>query len=282
MTARRYHLVHCIPNPRMHGFYGYNEVIETVMWGLEQLGHQATYAVNKSADDAINIMFGAQILPINVLTSFPKDTIIYNFEQIRGLTPDLIRPEVKYYAEHFEIWDYSRGNLPTWSALGRDDVRIVPVGYAPFLTRIPKAPQQDIDVLIYGLTSQLRLEAFHQLSQRGLSALFACGLYGQARDGLISRAKIVLNINLYQFAKIFEIVRASYLLANKKAVVADLDPDTFIEDDIRSCIKFTSLHDLADVCLHLAENEDERVKLEESGFSAIAQRDIRTILTNVL
>jgi hypothetical protein len=27
----------------MHGFNGYKEVIETVAWGLEQLGHRAAY-----------------------------------------------------------------------------------------------------------------------------------------------------------------------------------------------------------------------------------------------
>ena len=43
---------------------------------------------------------------------------------------------------------------------------------------------------------------------------FGAGL----RDDLIARAKVVLNINKHQ-AKIFEIVRVSYLMANAKAVV---------------------------------------------------------------
>ena len=34
----------------MHGLNGYKEVIETVSWGLEQLGHQVSYAVNKTCD----------------------------------------------------------------------------------------------------------------------------------------------------------------------------------------------------------------------------------------
>lgn len=80
-----YHLVHCVPAQRMHGLNGYKEVIETVTWGLEQLGHQVTYEVNKFVTSSTNIIFGAQVVPIAGLKQLPKKTIIYNFEQMRGL-----------------------------------------------------------------------------------------------------------------------------------------------------------------------------------------------------
>jgi hypothetical protein len=198
-----YNLVHCIiPDPRAHVLKGYKEVIETVRWGLEQLGHYVTYTVNEVAIDATNIVFGAQVMP----RQLPDNTIIYNFEQLRGLAA--IREELKYLAaeERFRIWEYSQANLASWHLLGRRRLKIVPVGYAPLLTRIPKPPQQDIDVLIYGLTGERRLQVFHALSHLGLSIIFACGFYGSTRDDLIARSKIVLNINLYQMARIFEIV----------------------------------------------------------------------------
>jgi hypothetical protein len=91
-----YHLMHCIPHPRMHGLNGYKEVIETIAWGLEKLGHQVTYAVNKPAVDATNIIFGAQVMPIVALKQMPDDTIIYNFEQMRGQAPHNIRHEIAY------------------------------------------------------------------------------------------------------------------------------------------------------------------------------------------
>ena len=62
----RYHLAHIIPDPRIHGFKGFQEVIDTVGWGLEQLGHRVTRAGNSFAKDAINIVFGAQMLPVRV------------------------------------------------------------------------------------------------------------------------------------------------------------------------------------------------------------------------
>jgi len=282
-----YHLMHCVPpDPRMHGLNGYKEVIETVAWGLQQLGHQVSYALNQSERDAINFVFGAQVLPIDALKRLPEGTIIYNFEQWRDINAAAqLRAEVRYYAQEprFEIWDYTPANLPSWRTLGRDRVKIVPVGYAPILTRIAKAPRQDIDVLIYGLSGERRLQTFHGLSKQGLSTVFVSGLYGAARDELISRAKIVLNINLYPHGRIFEIVRVSYLLANRKAVVADLDVNTSIEDDMRPAIKLaTSLQELLNLCEGLANNERERAKLEELGFSCISRRDIRDILKSAL
>jgi hypothetical protein len=282
-----YHLMHCVPpDPRVHALNGYKEVIETVAWGLEQLGHQTSYALNQSVRDASNIVFGAQVLPIAALKRLPEGTIIYNFEQMREITTAAqIRAEVRYYAQvpHFEIWDYTPANVPSWRALGRHQVKIVPVGYAPILTRIPKAPRQDIDVLIYGMSGERRLQTFHTLSQRGLSTVFVSGLYGAARDELIARAKIVLNINLYPQTRIFEIVRVSYLLANRKAVVADRDADTSIDEDIRPAVKFAAtLQELVGLCDGLANNDRERGKLEELGFSCISRRDIRDILKNAL
>jgi hypothetical protein len=280
-----YHLLHCVPNSRLHGLHGYKEVVETIAWGLEQFGHHVTYALNESAGDATNIIFGAHVMPIAALKELPHGTIIYNLEQMRDVAAGQIREETRYFAQvpHFEIWDYTPANLPSWRALGRDQVKIVPVGYAPVLSRIPKAPHQDIDVLIYGTSGERRLQTFHALSQRGLSTVFVSGLYGAARDDLISRAKIVLNINLYPQTRIFEIVRVSYLLANKKAVISDLDVNTSIDDDIRPGVMFTrSLQELMDLCTGLLNNDRKRVKQEKLGFSCISQRDIRTILERIL
>jgi len=284
-SMAHFHLMHCIPDPRMHGLNGYREVIETVGWGLEQLGHHVTYAVNEGAAGATHIVFGAQVMPIAVLAKLPPGTIIYNFEQLRDVGVERIRGEIRYYAQfrHFTIWDYSAANLPSWRALRRPDVKIVPVGYAPILSRIPKASHQDIDVLLYGLSGERRLQTFHGLSQLGLVTLFVSGLYGAARDDLISRAKVVLNVNLYAEMRIFEIVRVSYLLANRKAVVADLDANTSVEDDVRSAVRFAStLKELLDLCAKLVSDEGERNALEERGLACISRRDIRGILERAL
>jgi len=274
--------MHCQPHPRLHGLRGYSEVIETIRWGLEKLGHQVSYAVNNLNSAATNIIFGAQMLPLDYLRQLPPDTIIYNFEQTRGLAPEQIRDEVLYIAKAFRVWEYSAANLTAWHEIGCKYVKIVPIGYAPILTKIHKPKVQDIEVLFFGMSGEKRLSAFHDLSTAGLSTVFVSGMYGEARDKLIARAKLVLNVNLYDVSRIFEIARVSYLLANKKAVISMLDPETYIEEDIKDGIKFSHSETLVADCIALLEQDAERLRYEQLGFKLFSNRDIRKILDAAL
>lgn len=277
-----FHLMHYVPDPKLHGLHGYREIIETVAWGLEQLGHQVSVRLNGFDPAATNILFGAHMLSLDAVRKLPKHSISYNLEQVRHLDPKHFTPGQRLCLERFEIWEYSAANLATWRGLSNTRMKHVPIGYAPVLTRIPKAVNQDIDVLIYGMSGPKRLAAFHQLSLAGMTTLFVSGLYGEARDQLISRSKIVLNVNLHEQSQIFEIARVSYLLANRKAVVALKDPLTFVEDDVGAGVRFTTLEGLAADCRRILDDEAARVSLENSGFEIIARRDIRHILQGAL
>jgi hypothetical protein len=282
-----FNLVHVVGDG-IRGTEAYREVIESVQWGLCQLGHDATYSVNSCCHKAINILFGAHLLP-DLLMSSPDDTIYYNLEQISGhpqYHPVNPKDTVQLIAAKFQVWDYTGANLATWNSLNpKHAVKLVPVGYAPILTRIENAEQQDIDVLIYGAVGEQRLAVFASLGRLvngGLSTVFASGLYGASRDSLIARSKIVLNVNNIPRSKIFEIVRVSYLLANAKAVVADIYPDSYIEEDIASGVIFVPTEMIAKTCRDLLADDARRVRLELQGFACIARRDIRMLLAAAL
>ncbi|CAG1022551.1 hypothetical protein MTYM_01810 [Methylococcales bacterium] len=279
---KKFHLMQVIP-PYRHKSFGCTELIETIKWGLEQLGYEVSHAINSYYPDCRNIIFVAQVLPIEFMKNFPDDTIIYNAEQMRGFTGDYIRPEMHFYAQHFEVWDYKAENLDSWASVENTrNIKVVPIGYAPILTRLVKPAYQDIDILIYGMTGENRLKAFDLLSAAGFTTVFACGLYGEARDNLIERSKIVLNVTLYQTCQQFEIVRVSYLLANKKAVVSVLDENTLVEDEMKSCIKFSTLETLVEDCRQLIDNDTMRTELENLGFEMFRRHDIRDILKTAL
>jgi len=74
----------------------------------------------------------------------------------------------------------------------------------------------------------------------------------------------------------------SYLLANRKAVVAVLDPDTAIESDLTRCIRSTNAADLVAACEQLLLNDTQRAQLEDLGYEIFAQRDITKILDQAL
>lgn len=278
----RFNLMHCLPHPSMHGLHGYNEVIETVAWGLRELGHEVSHTMNKFELGSTNIIFGAQVLPIDFLERLPEDSIVYNFEQRKNYVPSQLDEEKRRYGRRFQIWEYSPQNLEAWGAIGITNVKTVPIGYAPILSRIEKPAIQDIDVLLYGVAGDARLNAIYLLSRAGMSTVFVSGLYGEARDNLISRSKIVLNISFHQPCPIFEVVRVSYLLANKKAVVATLGPDTEVPEGINTCVKFSSIETIVDDCRFLLDNDSVRTELENAGFDFFSKFDIRDILSNVL
>ncbi len=279
----RYHLMNIAPTAAaagpMHGLLGHAEVIETVRWGLAALGHEVTVGNNSFRAAARNVVFGAQVLDVPMLASLPGDTVVYNLEQLARLSAAEVRPSVRFVAEHFEVWDYDRLNLPAWQAVGaRSAPKVVPIGWAPTLRRIPRREQEDVDVLLYGMPGAARMDVVRRVCGTGLGCVFACGLYGASRDDLIGRAKLVLNVNLYDRSRVFEIVRVSYLLANGKAVVSDVFPDSVINDDLRDAVAFTPQERIAQTCVRLVNDGPARAALADRGRAAFERRDIRDIL----
>jgi hypothetical protein len=283
MSPAAFHVVHVVPDPRLHGLLGHREVIETLEWGLTALGHRTTTAVNAFAPDAVNVVVGFQMLSAAELEAAPPGTIVYNFEQLAGLDPDALKPAYLVAARRLHVWDYSEHNLPTWERL-RPAHRVVhvPVGYAPLLARIPCDVPQDLDVLFYGVPGQRRLAVFSELCRTGARCVFACGLYGESRDGLIARTKLVLNVDLNDARRVFEVVRVSYLLANAKAVVSTLRPHTLVEPDLRDAVAFAPADRIAATCVELLANEPARRDLERRGEAAFRARDVRAILARAL
>jgi hypothetical protein len=277
---RKFHLTHIVPNPKLHIYFGHREIIETVQWGLINLGHEVTYAVNQFRNDVVNIVFGAQALGIPALQALPQGTIVYNLEQIAGYEPEELRESLTYCAHNFTVWDYSEFNLPTWTAMNpKTPIVHVPIGYAPILSRIEKPADQDIEVLFYGGPGGNRLRIFYDLCQKLVRAVFVHGLYGASRDSLIARSKLVLNVNQHPRTNVFEMARVSYLLSNRKAVVSDFSYSTKIEYDLNDVIVLAATDRVVEECLQLLADDARRTKLEESGYEFMTKRDIRGFLS---
>lgn len=280
----KFHVTELIPPRRdVHGLYGYREPIDAVCWGLAALGHDVTRRTNRVVHDRTNIVFGIQMADEMFVDALPPDTIVYQLEQMGGLQPHQIKPAYRTVARRLRVWDYSAKNLAAWQRLrpARPPV-VVPVGWAPVLARISRVEPEDIDVLFYGWPGDARFRILRELCAAGASCVFACGLYGESRDALIARARLVLNINRYAHSRIFEVVRTSYLLANEKAVVADLHPETYVEPDLQTAVAFAPLEQVTGRCLELLDDSDARQALAKRGEEIFRQRDIREILRQAL
>jgi hypothetical protein len=262
---------------------GYREVVETMRWGLVELGYDVTVAFNSFVHDRTNICFGGQMLVAEQLDRVPQDSIFYQLEQIAHVPVDKLVPSLPIIASRFPIWDYSPANITTWQKLNPAFTpQLLPICWSPGLKQIPKLDDEDIDVLFYGLPSAPRLGIFGHLCQSGIKAVYACGLYGQPRDSLIARAKLLLNLNLYDFSHVFEIARVSYLLANEKAVVSDIYPDSVIDPDLKKAVAFASIDNITAECQRLLKDDSARRQLAARGRAIFERRDIRENLRRIL
>jgi hypothetical protein len=250
------------------------EIAECVYFGLQRLGVKAFF--REPPDRPVRqIVLGAHLLDAQGLDALPADAIIYNSEQIdddsRWLTSQYVGALKKR-----TVWDYSTENVRRLTALGSRSVQFVPVGYVPELARIPHV-SDEIDVLFYGSVNPRRQHILDQLQARGLNVVVLFGAYGEERDRAIARAKVVLIVHFYE-AKIFEIVRAAYLLSNRKAVVAECGPDTFVEPELRDAICAAPYERLVDACVELVRDPARRDALGAQAQRLFALRREENIL----
>lgn len=228
--------------PPTHVHFGtFDEVVETVRAGLTGLAATGATLPDRT------IVVGAHLLP------WSRDTndklILYNFEQRDA--PTLSAAVLDLFRRH-EVWDYSPANV-AWFAERGIRAKHVPIGFVPELKRITKAPTPDIDVLFYGLVNGRRRRVLDGLRAAGLNVHEIVNCYGGMRDHLIARSKIVLNMHFYD-ARIFEMVRCSYLFANEVCVVSEVSVD--VPPELARAVPFATYEQLVPTCVSLVRDAD--------------------------
>ncbi|MGO9659922.1 MAG: hypothetical protein ACLQVK_19725 [Acidimicrobiales bacterium] len=258
------------------------EVAETVVFGFRSLGVGATLAVNElQVPGPPAVLLGAHLLTTQEVALVPSSAVIYNLEQVQ-LSSSWCASDYLGLLRRCQVWDYGKRNIASLRQLGLAGGAVhVPIGYVPQLTRIPRHPRQDIDVLFYGSINERRARVLAQLRDRGINTQAVFGVYGAARDSLIARAKVVLNLHYYE-TSIFEIVRVSYLLANRKAVVAECHDGTEIDEDMVDAVRPVRYEQLVDACAELVNNEHERSALEERALYRMSARPEAAFLAAAL
>lgn len=255
------------------------EVAETLLHAFTALGYQAEVLRGRYGP-AVNVVLSTTLVR-EALPLPPPRTILYNLEQFDPQSPwfpegirDLLRAHV--------VWDYSASNLRHLQAAGLAPRGFhLPLGYMPQLSRIEPAAVQDIDVLFYGSINSRRAAVLRNLADRKLRIVRAFNVYGAKRDALIARAKVVLNIHYYD-AKVFEMVRVAYLLANRKAVVAEESAGGDLEPDLREGLAVIPYEALADAVEELVRDDARRHALEARGFEVFRRRPQTPLLARAL
>jgi hypothetical protein len=241
--------VYQVPDPHQGALA---ELAEVVRYGLAalKLKHEPM------------IVLGAHTLqrdPLSTLLDGPTEIIIYNTEHP---TSPFMTPQYKRLLEEYPVWSY----YPDGPG------KYVPIGYMPQMSRIPKPQLQPVDVLFYGSMNERRLRILNKLVIRGLYVkVLRLGTYGAERDKCIAGSKVVLNVHYYT-PGIMEMVRLSYLWANRKCVVTE------------ATYKTAGFHydDLVDACVEFVKDEGMRVEAEDRCFRVVRRLREDDILREVL
>lgn len=259
---------------------GLRELAEALHYSLLRLGASSGVVDRPDAGTGRLIVLGAHALDPASLAALPADAVVYNLEQ---LNEDLFRrlPHYRPALQRHAVWDYDAANAARYAAFDLPVPAVVPLGCVPEWTRIAPAPVQDIDVLFYGSMNQRRAAVLEDLRAAGLKVEPHFGVYGPARDALIARAKLVVNIHFYD-AQIFEIARIGYLLANRVPVVAEVGDRTAIDADLRDALCAVPREEIVDACVRLAYDADARGALAKRGFEAFRARRFERTLAGAL
>ena len=258
------------------------ELAETLMYAFNALGLTFQFNINGFDPSATNIVLGAHLLGEDDFKHLPAGVILYNSEQIDDKSTWITAAYIEAL-KNSEVWDYNQENVQQLVKRGVTNVKYVPIGYVPELTRIPVFGQaeQDIDVLFYGQINERRKNILEALIAKGLRVEFLTDVYRGERDKYISRAKLVLNMHYYE-AAIFESVRVSYLLANEKAVVAESNATTSAEASLEGAVCAVPYEQLVKACVLLIQEDKKRNELAKQGFSIFSSIDEREILARAL
>lgn len=262
--------------------YAHSRCFEEVALGLRaafaSLGYDAPITTAPEQVAATVIVLGGHLLVATGQT-VPHRSVIYNLEQVSPESGWLTDGYLSLLRSH-PVWDYSPQNVARLASLG---VRagLCEIGYVPALTRIRPAPARDIDVVFVGSINERRSRVLGELARAGLRVESRFGLYGEERDALYARAKLVLNVHYFE-AKVLEIVRVSYLLANGVCVVSEAGEDASLEDSFRGGIAFAAYGDLVATCRQLIADDQARSALASRGFELFAARDQTRMLESAL
>ena len=255
-------------------YRAFDEIALSFKDSLNELGYACRLTGRISEIEGTPIVFGANLLG-DEAQHLPDDTIIFNLEQVSPDSP-WMKNQYPDLLKRFRVWDYSPQNIRELKRLNICNAIHCSIGYNKTLEYQLRVENKDIDVLFYGSLNERRIRILNELARHGVRVKHLYDVYGQDRDKFIARSKIVLNVHYYE-TSIFEIIRVSYLLANKKFVITEAGNDLEMEMKYRKGAVFCNYKDLVAACLHFLNKDEERQKIAEKGYEVLKEISQRGI-----
>jgi|GEM_PF-801106 len=258
----------------------FDEVALSFQSAFKALGHNIAIVTDPRQIEGTAIAFGVNLCPMYNI-ALPDDCIIFNLEQVhpssRWFAPGY--GYVELLKQH-PVWDYNRQNAEALKKFGVEDVVHCGVGYMPELTRIARS-KEDVDIVFIGGHHPRRQKVLDDITASGMKLQEVYKVFGRERDNWIARGKIHLNMHK-EPAKLFEIVRVSYLLANHSFVISEQPDDPEMAEAFKDAVVFCPYDKLVETCKHYLVNPKERKRIAEAGFEIFSKMSQKDYLASAL
>jgi hypothetical protein len=241
----------------------FDEVAIALNYGLKELGYDSVIT-NSPRLDRKYIILNTPVFK-TVSYTIPENSILFNFEQLSS-NSHLVNDDLMSFYKKHEVWDYSLSNINVLNSLNIKS-KHVPIGYVKELEDI-KPVSKDIDVFFFGSINQRRSDILKAIYDAGINVVAKFNIFGEQRNEFIARSKIIINPHYYE-SKIFEVVRVSYLLANKCCVISEDCTDTDVQDKFSQGVKFARYEDLASTVIEYLQDQNKINTLSENGYNLI-------------
>jgi hypothetical protein len=226
------------------------EVAELLFQGFRRAGAQVEWPPRSMRRGALNLIVAAHRMPSTLLPQLLDERVILNLEQVCAPAA-WYRTDVATYRALLQgspVIDYSERNREWLRRELQVDAESMLLGHAPELERIPRAGEQDIDVLFYGKITPRRAETLSALRRTGLPV-------GALGGGLSDYGK---------------------------AVVSEVLDDTEIPDLYRRLVEpVCGIDAIVDRCRQLAGSETLRREREDVAREGMRAQPQAALLTGI-
>jgi hypothetical protein len=237
--------------------------------------------VNQNNYLDLYLMFGMNQYE-DSLSLLPQNYIVIQLEQTSAEACNWFTAKyTQLMANALEVWDYSLVNYQALKTLTPPpkQIRYVPIHYTPsqdILTLKPPS-QRDLDVVFMGSLCPRREKLINDLRLAGLNVYATQSAWGQVREDLLCRTKIVVNLHYYESA-ILETTRLSYLLSNHILVVSESSADKLLDNWYSTYCKIVPTDQLVDTCQRwcqefnaLTANPDTKNEVSDYHFKRLVE-----------
>lgn len=264
--------------PHCHAF---DEVALALSGAFEELGGSAPVVTSmQQFRGRVPIIYGGNLLPAEIIPQLPKESIIVNLEQV-SQDSAWFRSAYRTILKTFPVLDYSPRNRDNLARLGIPHAEVLEIGFQRRLRQIRLEEERDIDVLFYGSLNAHRKTVLNAMHQAGLKVMHLFGVYGQERDKMIARSKVVLNLHQFR-SQVFEVVRVSYLLANSVCVLSEGEPSDPDIQPFLGGLAVAPQEALVERCRELVADAGARDAIAAAGFDIMRRRSQADMLKAVM